>query len=76
MHLTAATIGATSRGFGRRGFQPTFVTLGDVIIQINGKAIKSPSDLYSVLDHTTPGDTLDVTIWNNGTTKQVKIKTE
>ena len=73
--LTAATVAQGRGGFGR-GFSR--VTLGDVITQINDRAIKNSGDLFTALDHVTPGDTVTVTVWNGDsrTTRQVRVKTQ
>ncbi|HEY4330095.1 MAG TPA: trypsin-like peptidase domain-containing protein [Phycisphaerae bacterium] len=74
--LTAATAATPGRGRGGmgRGFAP--VMLGDVITKINDKAIKNSGDLFTVMDHVNPGDTVTVTLWNNGATRQVPVKTQ
>ena len=71
--LTAATQTPGRAGFGR-GF--TRVTLGDVITQINDHTIKNGGDLFTALDHVTPGETVTITLWNGGATRQVQIKTQ
>ena len=70
--LTAATTQGRG-GFGR-GLART--TLGDVITQINDHPIKNGGDLFTTMDHITPGETVTITVWNNGTTRQVRVKTQ
>ena len=63
---------------GRRGFRGTasvVTTLGDIVTQINSKPVKTPADVFTIMDHITPGDTVDVTLYNNGETRHVKIAT-
>jgi S1-C subfamily serine protease len=50
--------------------------LGDVITQANGRPIQTASDLYSVLDKLTPGDTITLTILRRGNLLQVTLKTD
>ena len=64
----------TSRGRGGRGFVQ--LELGDVITQINGKPVKTNGDLFTIMDHVTPGDTVELTVWSNGQTRQVKVATQ
>jgi S1-C subfamily serine protease len=71
--LKAATMTQRRGGFGR-GFSG--ITLGDVITRINDHAIKNSGDLFTTMDHITPGDTVTITVWNNGVTRQVQVKTK
>jgi S1-C subfamily serine protease len=71
--LMAATLTQGRRGFGR-GFSQ--MILGDVITRINDHAIKNSGDLFTTMDHIMPGDTVTITVWNNGVTRQVQVKTK
>jgi S1-C subfamily serine protease len=74
--LVAATIGQVpAPGRSRRGGTQVSRTLGDVITQLNDRPIRSITDLYSALDRITPGETIDLTVWNNGSVRQVRVKT-
>jgi len=71
--LQAATMIQDRRGLGM-GFGR--VTLGDVITQINDHPIKNSGDLFTTMDHIAVGDTVTITVWNDGTTRQVQVKTK
>jgi S1-C subfamily serine protease len=71
--LTAATTAQGRSGLGR-GL--TRVTLGDVITEINDHPIKNGGDLFTTMDHVTPGETVTITLWNNGATRQVQVQTQ
>jgi len=49
----------------------TYVTGGDVIEAIDGKAVTSAEDLAAVMQHK-PGDTVTVTVLRDGSTQQLK----
>lgn len=76
----AATAGISpaTQGFGRGGGfgRGTRIALGDVITQINDHPIKNGGDLFTTMDHIKPGDTITVTLWNNGATRQVHVTTQ
>ena len=50
------------------------VTLGDIITAADGRKIATADDWFSVLERHKPGDTIDVTIWREGKTQDVKLK--
>jgi len=50
------------------------VVLGDVITAVNGRAIKTGSDIAAAMDKVRPGDTVTLTLWNNGETRDVTLK--
>jgi S1-C subfamily serine protease len=43
---------------------------------VNDRTIKNIGDLFTVMDHVTPGDMVTLTVWNNGVTRKVPVKTE
>jgi S1-C subfamily serine protease len=47
-----------------------------VITHINDHTIKNTADLYTIMDHITPGDTVDITLWRDGAVRQVKVTTK
>lgn len=49
------------------------LTPGEVITAVNGTRIDQQHSLTSLLDQHQPGDTIKLTIWDNGTTKQVGV---
>jgi S1-C subfamily serine protease len=49
------------------------LTLGDVIVNVDGSDIKKSSDLFKVLDAHKVGDTVDLTIQNEGKRRTVKV---
>lgn len=49
------------------------ISLGDIIVEIAGEAIKDYDDLYNVLDLHHPGEQVDVTVTREG--KRVTLKT-
>ena len=50
------------------------VTLGgDIITKINGKAINSMDEVVAIVNSAKPGETLDVTILRDGSTKTVTV---
>jgi len=50
------------------------VVLGDVITTLNGRAIKTASDIVSAMDKVRPGDSVAMTLWNNGEAREVELK--
>lgn len=63
---------------GLKGVSQTYrgqYRLGDVIVGVNGKPIKTFNDLYQVLDKQKIGDDVTLTILRNGERHQVKVKT-
>jgi S1-C subfamily serine protease len=49
------------------------LTLGDVIVNVDGTDVKKSSDLFKVLDAHKVGDSVDVTIENEGRKRTVKV---
>jgi len=49
------------------------LTMGDVIVNVDGSDIKKSSDLFKVLDAHKVGDTVDLTIQNEGKRRTVKV---
>ena len=47
--------------------------LGDVIVAINGKDVHKSIDLFRALDPHRVGDTVEVTVQNNGQRRTVKV---
>jgi len=76
--LVGANQGAGRGGIaGRgRGVRPGVIPFGDVITQINGEPIHNSADLFNVLNKSNPGDTVDITLWNNGTVRHVQVQTQ
>jgi S1-C subfamily serine protease len=78
----AASAGLTPATPGRGGLSGVFgrgggrTTLGDVITQINDRPIKNAADVFSAMDRLTPGDKVNLTLWNNGTTRQIQLTTQ
>lgn len=58
------------RGIENAGLQKL---LGDVIVGVDGKEIHKSMDLYKALDTHKVGDTVDVTVQNNGSRRTVKV---
>jgi S1-C subfamily serine protease len=50
-----------------------FMTGGDVITEVDGKAITSSQDLAAVVAQHQPGDTIAITLLSGGQTKQVQV---
>jgi S1-C subfamily serine protease len=50
--------------------------LGDVITAINGKTVKSGNDVYTVMDHIQPGETVTLSLWRDGQTRTKSVKAE
>jgi S1-C subfamily serine protease len=61
--------GTTRDEYGR-------LVLGDVLLGIDGKRIRSSSDLYRVLDKKSVGETLDVEVLRGDSTRHVDIVLE
>ena len=59
-------------GYGRNA--SSFYIGGDIIVAINGQAIKQFSDYYSALEDKKPNETVTVTVIRNGKEVQLKIK--
>jgi S1-C subfamily serine protease len=51
------------------GFDP-----GDVIVTVDGKAVKTADELYAILERHKPGETITLKIWRRGETQDVKVK--
>ena len=47
---------------------------GDVIMSVDGKQIEDTSDLLRTIAGKAPGNTVDLTLWRNGETVQVKVQ--
>ena len=50
--------------------------LGDVITAIEGKKVKSPNDLFLILENHQVGDTVTVALLRDGKTVQTKVTLE
>ena len=50
--------------------------LGDVITAIEGKKVKSPNDLFLILENHQVGDTVTVAMLRDGKTVQTKVTLE
>jgi S1-C subfamily serine protease len=50
------------------------VVLGDVVQDIDGKPVKSASDLLGRLGSYKPGDVVTLTVWREGDTRKVKVR--
>jgi S1-C subfamily serine protease len=50
------------------------VTPGDIVTKIDDKPVKSVSDLLGRLGSYRPGDTVTLTLWNDGKTRQAKVR--
>jgi S1-C subfamily serine protease len=50
------------------------VVAGDVIQEIDGKPVRSVSDLFGRLGAYKPGDSITLTVWRDGTAKKVPVK--
>jgi S1-C subfamily serine protease len=66
----AAAAGLQGTEVDRRGR----VVPGDVVQQIDGKAVRSTSDLLGRLGSYKPGDTVTLTVWRDGQARQVQVK--
>jgi S1-C subfamily serine protease len=49
------------------------ISVGDVITEINGKAVTSQADLSGRLSYIEPGATVDMKVWRDGKTRTVKL---
>jgi S1-C subfamily serine protease len=67
----AEKAGLRSTEVGRRG---TIERLGDVIVAIDGKPIKSQDDLLLTLENYKPGDTVNVTLRREGKTIKADVR--
>ena len=50
------------------------VVPGDVVQEIDGKAVKSTSDLLGRLGSYRPGDTVTLTVWRDEKTRKVRVR--
>jgi S1-C subfamily serine protease len=66
----AAEAGLQGTTVDRRGT----VVLGDVVQEIDGKPLKSTSDLLGRLGSYRPGDTVTLTVWREGKTRKVRVR--
>jgi S1-C subfamily serine protease len=66
----AAEAGLQGTTLGRGGR----VVPGDVIQEIDGKPVKSVSDLLGRLGAYHPGDTVTLTVWRDGATRKAKVR--
>ena len=66
----AAAAGLQGTQVDRRGR----VIPGDVVQEIDGKSVKSTSDLLGRLGSYKPGDTVTLTAWRDGTARKVQVK--
>jgi S1-C subfamily serine protease len=80
--VEGALIRGVSRGGGaaEAGLQGTSVDRrgtvipGDVVQDIDGKPVKSTSDLLGRLGAYRPGDTVTLTVWREGKTRKVRVR--
>jgi S1-C subfamily serine protease len=49
-------------------------SLGDVIMEIEGRRVRDYDDLYNSLDRHAPGDTVTFTVSRQAETKEVRIE--
>jgi S1-C subfamily serine protease len=67
-------------GAAEAGLQPTVrdrsgrMALGDVIQEIDDKPVRSRSDLLGRLGGYKPGDTVTLTLWNEGKTRKARVR--
>jgi S1-C subfamily serine protease len=47
---------------------------GDLIMNVDGRAVESRDALTQALNRHRPGDTMDLTVFRNGRTVKVKVK--
>ena len=47
---------------------------GDVVQEIDGKSVKSTSDLLGRLGSYKPGDTVTLTVWRDGNARKLPVK--
>jgi S1-C subfamily serine protease len=66
----AAEAGLEGTSIDRRGT----VIPGDVVQEIDGKPVKSNSDLLGRLGAYRPGDTVTLTVWRDGKTRKVRVR--
>ena len=66
----AAEAGLEGTTADRRGT----VVPGDVVQEIDGKPVKSTSDLLGRLGSYRPGDTVTLTVWREGKTRKVRVR--
>ena len=52
------------------------IILGDIITEADGRKITTADEWYSVLERHKPGDVIEVTIWREGKTGDVKLQLE
>jgi len=50
------------------------ITFGDVLKSIDGTPITSSDSMYTVLQRYEPGQTINVTLWRDGKTREAKVK--
>ena len=66
----AAVAGLQGTSVDRRGR----VIAGDVVQEIDGKSVKSVSDLLGRLGSYKPGDSVTLTVWRDGTQHKLQVK--
>ena len=52
------------------------VTRGDLITHVNGSAIRTAREFYDYLERTTPGESLELTLWRDDRTRSLTARTE
>jgi len=80
--VEGALIRDVERGSGadQAGLRGTRITRrgsivpGDVVTQIDGKPVKSVGDLLGRLGSYQPGDSVKLSVWNDGKTRQVEVR--
>ncbi len=71
-HSPAAAAGFVGISQNQNG---SFV-LGDIIQKINTRTIKTSNDVFSVMDRIAPGTEIQVTLYRDGATRDVKLITQ
>jgi membrane-associated protease RseP (regulator of RpoE activity) len=52
------------------------ITVGDVIVALNGKAVAPDNTLSDLVRRQRPGDRVEITLWRNGSERVVSVRLE
>jgi S1-C subfamily serine protease len=73
IHVVAPGSAAARAGLTGTDVSRTDIRVGDVITEIDGKAVSSQAELLGRLSYIEPGATVEMKVWRDGKTRTVKL---
>lgn len=66
--------GSGAERAGLRGTTLQPFSLGDIIQKMDNQDVRTLNDIYLILSHHKPGDTIPITVWRDGQTLTLQVK--